>query len=147
MNVITTFNQKRYEKQITFERKVLRELSMKTLQETYNRYLLPYEQEHRYTYSPLEENSIDIAIEAYLLGANMGRFGYFGEDRQSVRERCYDELEELTAMLYEQFLTWEELNDNEGLTSEIYNACKNYIHSWWDEGFTKGEKRYRLRLH
>ncbi|UTW70800.1 DUF2521 family protein [Anaerobacillus sp. HL2] len=35
-----------------------------------------------------EDACVDFAIDAYLLGAEFSRFGYYGENELSVRRRC-----------------------------------------------------------
>lgn len=96
--------------------------------------------------SGIEEACYDVAIEAFLLGAKFSRFGYFGEPAEKVRLRCDKEERHLIDTLYNFFLFWgkgEEGTESEGL----YYLCEQYVASWWSDGFNKGEKKYKLRLH
>ncbi|PLR96410.1 YbaK family protein [Bacillus sp. T33-2] len=147
MNVITTFKEKRREKQIKYERSMLRELSIKILQERVKHYF----GSSRFTSglimnAGIEEACYDVAIEAYLLGAKFGRFGYYGESAEMARKRCRPEESHLIDTLYNFFLFWGK--GDEGLFSEsLYYLCDQYVDSWWRDGFQRGEKRYKLRLH
>lgn len=147
MNVVTTFKEKRREKQLKYEKSVLKEISIKTLKER----VISYFGSSRLTsslilQSGIEEACYDVAIEAYLLGAHFSRFGYFGENPESVRRRCEREEKHLMDTLYNFLLYWG--NEEEGIYSEsLYYLCEQYVESWWMEGFRKGERRHKLRLH
>ncbi|WP_152966821.1 DUF2521 family protein, partial [Sporosarcina globispora] len=89
MTVITTFNEKKREKQIKYEKSVLREISIKALKEKVQQFF----GSSRFVSGLLmntgiEEACYDVAIEAYLLGANYSRFGHFGESMDQIRKRC-----------------------------------------------------------
>ncbi|WP_428910423.1 YbaK family protein [Niallia sp. Krafla_26] len=147
MNVITTFVEKRREKQIKYEKSVLREISVKTLKERVQHYFGA----SRFTQSVIMHNGIeeacyDVAIEAYLLGANMSRFGYYGEEANDVKMRCKSEEKHLIDTLYNFLLYWG--SGQEGVLSEsLYSQCEQYVNSWWLDGFYKGERRIKLKLH
>ncbi|MBA4538716.1 YbaK family protein [Bacillus aquiflavi] len=147
MNVITTLKEKREEKQMNFEKTLLRELSIKQLKKrVYN-----YFGSSRFTTgllmnSGIEEACFDVGIEAYLLGGHFSRFGYFGESIEEIMKRCEYELKHLTETFYYFFLYWSK--GIEGVVDEgLYYLCEQYIESWWREGFQKGERQYKLRLH
>jgi hypothetical protein len=76
MNVITSFKEKKREKEIKYERKMLRELSLNTLRAKVQQYFFPFYKGGRMFPSAIEEGCIDMAIEAYLLGASYSRLGY-----------------------------------------------------------------------
>ncbi|MEH7124733.1 YbaK family protein [Bacillus sp. JJ1532] len=147
MNVITTFVEKKREKQIKYEKSVLREISIKALKEKVQQHF----GSSRFMNGLLMNNGIeeacyDVAIEAYLLGAHFSRFGYYGESAEDVRFRCRQEEKHLVDTLYHFLLYWG--HGEEGVLSEsLYYLCEQYVLYWWMEGFDKGEKRHRLRLH
>jgi Protein of unknown function (DUF2521) len=146
MNVITSFKEKKREKQILYERKMLRELSLEKLKTKVIEHFGPFYHMYRLFPSVIEEGCIDIAIEAYLLGANYSRFGYYGEPAESVRRRCAQEEKYLIDTLFDFLCFWGDIDD--GLASEsLYYTCEHYIIYWWTEGFEKGKKRRRLKLH
>lgn len=147
MNVITTFIDKKKEKQIKYEKSVLREISVKTLKERVQHYFGSSRLTQNVIMdSGIEEACYDVAIEAYLLGANLSRFGYYGETAKDVKSRCYQEEKHLIDTLYNFLLYWG--SSDEGIMSEsLYYLCEQYVDSWWQEGFHKGERRIKLKLH
>lgn len=147
MNVITTFADKRREKQIKYEKSVLRDISIKVLKERVRRYFGSSRMVQGLLLNAgIEEACYDVAIEAYLLGAHFSRFGLYGESVQEIKNRCRDEEQHLVDTLYHFFLYWS--NGEEGSRSEsLYYLCEEYVSSWWSEGFQNGGRRHRLRLH
>ncbi|MGN8845587.1 DUF2521 family protein [Niallia sp. HCP3S3_B10] len=146
MAVITSFDIKKREKQIKYERAVLKEISIKELKEKVARYF----GSSNLTSSVLmnegiEEACYDVAIEAFLLGANYSKFSEYGEDIQAIKNRCKEEDNHLKQTLYHFLLYWgsEESNKNESL----YYLCEQFVDEWWVEGVQKANKRRKLRLH
>jgi hypothetical protein len=147
VNVITTFKEKRREKQIKYERSVLRDLSINMLKERVKHYFGSTRIASIFVMNTgIEEACYDVALEAYLLGAKFSKFGYHGEDLEEVRSRCNKEENHLIDTLYNFLLYWG--NGEEGTMSEsLYYLCEQYVHVWWREGFDKGQRRHKLRLH
>ena len=147
MNLITTFAQKKREKQIKYEKSVLRDISIKELKERVRHYFGSSRLVQGLLLNAgIEEACYDVAIEAYLLGARFSRFGLYGESIEDIKIRCRHEEQHLVDTLYHFFLYWS--NGEEGTKSEsLYYLCEEYVSSWWSEGFQKGERRHRLRLH
>ncbi|MFS0865663.1 YbaK family protein [Fredinandcohnia sp. 179-A 10B2 NHS] len=147
MNVITTFKEKRKEKQITYERKMLRELSLEGLKKNVSETFGSYFRMGTMLGSAIEEGCLDVAIEAYLLGAKYSRFSYYGESLEDVKKRCYQYEKNLIDALYEFICYWGHIGDHGFVNESLYYSCEHYVTYWWMEGFQKGEKRYRLKLH
>jgi hypothetical protein len=147
VNVITTFKDKQREKQIKYERSVLKDLSINKLKERVKQYFGSSRIASSFVMNTgIEEACYDVALEAYLLGAKFSKFGYYGEGIEEVRKRCYFEEKHLIDTLYNFLLYWG--NGEEGTMSEsLYYMCEQYINTWWLEGFDKGERRHKLRLH
>jgi hypothetical protein len=147
VNVITSFAEKKRTKQMNYEKSVLREVSLKILKERVKQFFGSF----RFTQSlimnhGIEEACYDVAIEAYLLGARLSRFGLYGEEAEQVKLRCQDEERHIVDTLYNFMLYWGD--GDEGVMSEsLYYLCEQYINSWWMDGFYKGERRIKLRLH
>jgi Protein of unknown function (DUF2521) len=147
VSVITTFTDRQREKQIKYEKTVLKDISIKSLKESVKQHFGSI----RFTSGLLlntgvEEACYDVAIEAYLLGAHFSRFGYYGEGVEQVLERCRSEEKHFVDTLYNFLLYWgsgEEAAANESLAG----TCEHYVRHWWMEGFQKGQRRYKLRLH
>ncbi|UII56109.1 YbaK family protein [Cytobacillus spongiae] len=147
MNVITTFYEKKREKQIKYERSMLRDLSIKALKESVQMAF----GSSRLTSSlmmntGIEEGCYDVAIEAYLLGAHFSRFGYYGESQDMVKSRCSDEYQHLVDTLYNFLLYWGD-GEEGPLSEDMYYICEQYVNRWWLEGIRNGEKKHKLRLH
>ncbi|WP_042353568.1 YbaK family protein [Bacillus rubiinfantis] len=147
MTVITTFKEKQREKQIKYERSVLRDLSIHTLKERVQQYFGSSRIATGLLMNAgIEEACYDIALEAYLLGAKFSKFGFFGEDIEKVRLRCFQEEKHLIDTLYNFLLYWG--HGEEGVMSEaLYYHCEQYVHVWWRDGFANGQRRHKLRLH
>lgn len=147
MNVITTFKEKHREKQIKYERSVLRDLSINMLKDRVKHFFGSTRVASSFVMnSGIEEACYDLALEAYLLGAKFSKFGYYGENDEEVRSRCYKEERHLVDTLFNFLLYWG--NGEEGTMSEsLYYLCEQYVITWWREGFEKGQRRLKLRLH
>lgn len=144
MTVITSFRERQQEKRWKFERVVLRKLSLIAVQRSVRQYFQPVLSFEVFTHPYLIDQALDIAVEAYLLGAEYSRFGYFGEGLESVLERCNRELTDLYDQLEDYFLLW--LHDD--FERAAYEATVGqFIFHWWKEGYEEGGKGYRLRLH
>lgn len=147
MNVVTTFFEKKREKQIKYEKSVLQEISLKTLQERVRQFFGNSSlTSNMVLQAGIEEACYDLAIEAYLLGAHFSRFGYYGEPVENVRQRCVQEEKHLVDTLYNFLLYWGKGFENV-YSESLYYLCEQYVESWWTEGFRKGERRHKLRLH
>lgn len=147
MTLITTFEDKRREKQLKYEKSVLKEISVKDLKEQVKHLfgssrLLTGLMNH----AGIEEACYDMAIEAYLLGAHYSHFGTSGETATTVQHRCKGELTHFTNTLYHFFLYWAQ-NEEGAYSESLIYSCEQYIYSWWMEGFENGRKRHKLRLH
>lgn len=64
-----------------------------------------------------------------------------------MKYRALEEEQQLTEMLF-QFLTSMTMREIESNAEDsLYESCEQFISSWWREGYEKGERRYRLKLH
>lgn len=147
MAVITTFKEKRKEKQLKYERRMLRELSYEEIKKIVNEYFHHYFRVGLSFSSVIEEGCVDIAIETYLLGASYSKFGYYGESIEAVEARCYQQEKNYTDALYDFITYWGQIGEDAMVNESLYYACEHFVHRWWTEGFRKGEKRYKMRLH
>jgi hypothetical protein len=147
VNVITTLKDKQREKQIKYERSILGDLSLNLLKERVKQYFGSTRiSSIMIMNSGIEEACYDLALEAYLLGAKFSKFGYYGESIEEVKTRCFDEEKHLIDTLYNFLLYWG--SEEEGALSEsLYYMCEQYVYVWWRDGFEKGERRHKLRLH
>ncbi|MFD1738320.1 DUF2521 family protein [Bacillus salitolerans] len=146
MAVIMSFKEKRKEKQVKFEKKVLRELSLEKLLKEVNQYFQPFFKRAMFSQA-IEDGSVDVAVEAYLLGASYGRVGHYGESFDSIKKRCYYEEKYLIDTLYDYLQYWGNMGDNDFISESLYMACEQFVTKWINEGFQKGIMRHKLRLH
>lgn len=147
MNVITTFKEKKREKQIKYERTLLKDISIQMLKGRVKQYFGSSRLASGLLMKAgIEEACYDVAIEAFLLGARMSRFGYYGETIDSVQQRCEQDVKHLSDTLYNFLLYWGH-GEEATLSESLFYICEQYVHSWWGEGFHKGERRHKLRLH
>ncbi|MGE8207782.1 YbaK family protein [Heyndrickxia sp. NPDC080065] len=147
MNVITTFSAKRRERQIKYERKLLKELSIQSLKKSVQDHFGSERIEGGiWIQQGVEEGCYDVAIEAYLLGGQYSRFSKYGESVHDVKMRCENEINHLIDTLYNFWLYWK-FGDEELVQESIFYSCEKFVDKWWMEGFLKGEQRRKLRLH
>ncbi|MFA9556521.1 DUF2521 family protein [Evansella sp. AB-rgal1] len=145
MNVVTDLGERRRKKQWKFERSMLRTLSIddmrKDVHDQFFHNLVGQSVGKLY----LIDYCLDIGIDAYLLGSEYGRFGYFGESQERVQERCKEELETYIGQTTSQFSSWFSLTEEEERIQ--WEKSRVFILRWWNKGFQEGEKKFRLRLH
>ncbi|WP_227938858.1 YbaK family protein [Alkalihalobacillus deserti] len=144
MNV-TVLSDKRREKQWKFERNVLKNLSLKDLKANVEEHFKPVVPFHFLSHPFLLDPCMDMAIDAFLLGAEYGKFGYLGESEKQVKERCDDDLTEIMHCIFNLLQGW--LMDSDYLLGSLQISTEAFVEHWWMKGFKEGEKRYRLRLH
>ena len=140
MAVIWGLQEKQRERQLKFERRLLREISIEDMKRRIYRYF------GEGLLDELEEGYYDVAIESYLLGAYYSKFSYYGESEGAVRHRCRNEEKFLIDTLFNFILYWRELKDCGGCDEGLFYCCEGFVGEWWLDGFKTGEKRYKLKL-
>ena len=141
VNSIVNLQERRREKQINYERKMLRELSLENMK---GRFLQYFGKDY---IDVVEDGCVDVAIEAYLLGASYSKFGYYGESEDAVRIRCFQEEKHLIDTLFYFILYWGKIGESDAYQEGLYRCCEGYVGAWWKDGFTTGEKRFKMKLH
>lgn len=145
MEVITTLADKRREKRWNFERKLLQDISLKEIEKHYQQ-TFAHSISKQFISSPmLTDPSMDIGIDAYLLGANYSRFYQYGENEQQAKSRAEDELTDLSFDMFNLLMCWTEQGEHYG--DQLGIACDVYVDQLWQKGFQLGAKRYRMKLH
>jgi hypothetical protein len=145
MKLYTNFKEKRLAKQKRFEKQVLQELSLTELKDVFNNYFGPFLNLNRLKLQNIESYSLDYAIEAYLLGASISKFAYYGESLEYVKERTALKEKKYVDALY--CIIGEKIPYDEEIYFEtLYRICNEYIRYWWNAGFDKGTRRYKLKL-
>jgi hypothetical protein len=146
VTVITTFKERRREKEMKYERKVMSGISLEKLYKEMMRYFQPLMFYSTKNNRSVEEGCLDIAVEAFLLGAKYSRFGYYGEQEEKVRARSEKEGKKLVSALFEYLSFWTEDHYELPTGDGLYMLCEAYVDGWWTEGFRFGKKRYALKL-
>ncbi|AZV40896.1 hypothetical protein BAOM_0173 [Peribacillus asahii] len=141
VNVIMDLQERQREKQIKYERRILRELSLEQVKKRFVQYF------DKGYIDVVEEGCLDIAIEAFLLGAHYSKFGYYGESEEEVRARCFQEEKYLVDTLFHFIRYWGKIGSNENFEEGLYYRCEGYVEAWWKDGFKTGEKRHKMKLH
>ncbi|WP_307258169.1 DUF2521 family protein [Oikeobacillus pervagus] len=147
-NVITSFETKQREKQIKNERRLLKEISIKSLKKSVQDHFGNIKINGGMLMDEgFDEACFDVAIEAFLLGGHFSKFGYYGEEVVYVRDRCSNEIHHLTDTLYNFWLYWSRMGFTNSVNDEsILYKCEHFVSQWWEEGFEKGKLRRKLRL-
>ncbi|ALC83378.1 MULTISPECIES: DUF2521 family protein [Bacillus] len=145
MEGVLSFADKKRKKDRQYEQSMLRELSLEKIISSVDlcfRSIFHLVEDSTY----IKDGCVDFAIEAFLLGASFGKFGYYGESAQMAVVRSEKEERELQHDFYEYIYHWSDafrvyLNEE-----SLYIECEQFIRSWWIEGFSAGKKRLKLRL-
>ncbi|WP_226671072.1 DUF2521 family protein [Metabacillus litoralis] len=145
MNEIISLKQKRHQKELKYEKRMLRELSLAEIKQEIDSCFGSFS--HIVKKVVIEDGCVDFAIESFLLGAKYSKFGYLGESMNQANKRCQLEERQIIDEMFDFFLNFGKMNDKDISFDEVYIACEYYIHSMWKQGYVKGEKRYKLRLH
>jgi len=146
MGMIMNFHDKYRHKQLDFERKTLKELSIPEIETVMSDYFNPFFQVVLEGYhSIISDMCLDYAIESYLLGASYGRHGYYGEDVQSIYMRSEKLFKRLTDDFVDFWAFWH--TSDQIMLQGLYKACKDFLYYWWGEGLDNAIRLHRLRLH
>ena len=140
MAIIWGLQERQRERQLKFERRLLREISIEDMRLRICRYF------GEDLIDELEEGYYDVAIESYLCGAYYSKFSYYGESEESVRYRCRHEEKFLIDTLFNFILYWRELKERSAYDEGLFYCCEGFVGEWWQDGFKTGEKRYKLKL-
>ncbi|TYR78557.1 DUF2521 family protein [Priestia megaterium] len=142
MKELGSFKDRRYQKEMLYERKILRDLSIERLHSKMKVNFYPLFYWSKIEDMNVEEYCMDIAIESFLLGARNSKFSIRGETIDQLKERCMHEEKLLIDTLYEV------INNcfDDSYQESLYYICEQYVQDWWYEGCEAGVRRHRLRL-
>lgn len=144
MGVVMDFKEKLRHKQLDSERRALQDLSFskieQAVQDYFDRYLVLVPAAAKTG----KEMCAEYALESFLLGSSMGRFGFYGEEKIEAFKRSKIEFYALYDDFYDFWLFWGA--DQQSL-DDLQDTCRKYLFNWWSEGFDASLKRWRLKLH
>ncbi|MET1250360.1 MULTISPECIES: DUF2521 family protein [Sporolactobacillus] len=144
MGVVMDFKEKHRHKQLDSERRALQDLSFTKIEEAVNNYFDRYLALVPAAGATGKEMCAEYALESFLLGSSMGKFGFYGEEKIEAFKRSKIEFYSLYDDLYDFWLFW---NIDQESRDELQDACRKYLYYWWSEGFEASLKRWRLKLH
>ncbi|MFC0525748.1 DUF2521 family protein [Pontibacillus salicampi] len=144
---VVPLEQLRLNKQLAFERNLLRELTLDEVQKdvegSFRSLFLSY-----YVYdTAIREEAVEQAMEAYLLGAEASQYLCNGDDVKEVSSRYRVELDTIVYDFYDYLDYWQEATARNGwfaLRGE--RICRDFFQRWWTLGMEKGKIRRRLKL-
>lgn len=143
MAIIMDFQERRYHKQLDFERQTLRELSFDRIERAIHQNFDDYLARIPASGQTAIDMSAEYALEAYLNGSSMARFGFYGEDKQAVRARSMRAMTLLSHNFYEFWRFW---SADDPTIIDLEETCRLYLDFWWEDGFETALKRWRLKL-
>ncbi|MBM7840859.1 hypothetical protein JOC54_004152 [Alkalihalobacillus xiaoxiensis] len=142
MGFVVSMMDKSREKKWNFERKMLRNINIRTMETNIKEWIRPVMPFHFQSYPFLMDQCLDMTIDAYLLGADFGRFGYYGEPVRQAKQRCFGELTELSHSLCAALSGWNQTDSPE----HMLIATDMLLDHWWEKGFLDSCKAHKLRL-
>ncbi|GGH85277.1 hypothetical protein JOD43_003277 [Pullulanibacillus pueri] len=145
MGTVMSFHEKYRYKQLDLERKALKDLSLPEVEAIIKDYFEPFLQKVHLYRQTISDMCLDYAIEASLLGASFGRFGYYGEDILNIYARSEKQLKVLTDDLFDFWMFW--YSPDDVMIQSLYTACQGFLYYWWKDGLENAIRRYRLKLH
>ncbi|MFC5465132.1 DUF2521 family protein [Lederbergia graminis] len=146
MTVLTSFEDRKKEKQLAYERKLLRDLPVQELKKSVMLHFNQIRKQIGPMDEDVEEVCFDVAVEAFLIGGEYSRFSMHGETIHMAKKRCTQSIDEFIDTLFHFWLYWN-LDKERIREDSIYSSCEKFVDYWWKKGFLKGERRYKLRLH
>ncbi|MFT8872693.1 MAG: DUF2521 family protein [Sporolactobacillus sp.] len=143
MSVVIDFQAKKSSKQMIFEKRALRDISVKKIElsidDHFSDLLLAVYPDS----SVAKDMAAEYALEAYLCGAAAAPNGLHGDNKAAVRHRCERMLERCCDDFYSFWRFW--LYDF-AVSDTLEQTCRHYLDNWWEEGYDNVLKRLKLRL-
>jgi hypothetical protein len=143
MGVLLDFHEKKRHKQIAFERRALQDLSYEKIERATRHYFKPLLTTISTNDGIAVEMCAEYALEAFLMGATMGKYGFRGEKRAHVFNRCGHEY----GQLLEEFCDFWNFWSAGKLQQEAATICAAYLRDWWNEGFDTSIRRWKMKLY
>ena len=148
MNIDTSFTMRRRERQIRFERSVLREMSLELLKKSFQTYFGTLFTHGKFVFGDaIQEGCYDVAIEAYLSGSRYSRLNHYGEPIESLKSKSFSERRSLAKTLEEFILYWGNMQEETKYNEALPSSCENFVNYWWEEGLKKGTMKYKMKVH
>ncbi|MGL4523471.1 MAG: DUF2521 family protein [Bacilli bacterium] len=143
MHDVVDINEKRREVQLRFERTMLKEIRFIDLKKDALEMLKQWD-----AIGGIEENQmfkliLERGVEAFLVGAQVSKFGTRGESK----ERCHDRVWIERLLLKNEIIVMiETLLGNEHLPSKMLAAVEQFVDLWVSTGYEQGYRKYKLKM-
>jgi Protein of unknown function (DUF2521). len=144
MGSVLNFQEKLHHKQQATERRALQDLTFDQIEKSIRTCFDPLLSKVPGAKDIAAEMCAEYALEAFLLGSAMSRFGYYGEERTIAFQRSRPSFDKLLTD-FSDF--WEFWSDQPIVRDEIFPVCRVYLNNWWTEGFDRSLKRRKMKLH
>ncbi len=144
MGIVMDFQERQRHKQMDFERRVLQDLSLEKIEASIRQRFNDYLAQVPSSAQTARDMCAEYALEAFLLGSSMGRFGFYGEDTENVFQRSMLPFEALHGDFFDFWLFWSA--SDPAAATELEEACDRYLYTWWQEGFEASLRRWRMKL-
>lgn len=141
-----SFQDKIREKQLKYERTMMKEISLKEIKKSVDSCFGHHFHIGLLNKGRIEEGCMDFAVESFLIGAKYSKFGCSGEALVDVQNRSRLEDKALLDEMYEYLLNWGQKEEYMLANESIYIASGHFLNIWWKEGYLRGMKRRKLRL-
>lgn len=138
----------RLNKQIQFERSLLQELTLHEVKQDVSNVFQKLFHSYTVFESAIQEEAIEQAMEAYLLGAEGSQFLLLGEDQHDVMKRYEVELNTISKDFADYLDYWHHATESHSwLIQRAESMCQTFFIRWWKAGLERGERRRRLKLY
>lgn len=144
---VVSIDRLRLNKQLAFERNLLRELTFTEVQNDVAMRFKRFFHSFQVYESAIKEEAVEQAMEAYLLGAEASQFILMGESMEEIQKRYESELGTITLDFFDYLEYWQQASGINGwFVVKAEKSCGDFIDTWWKIGLERGERRRRLRL-
>lgn len=147
MGVVMDFRKRQRDKRMDFERRALQDITYEKIEGTVHRFFDLFLEAVPTGGDIAVEMCAEYALEAFLLGSAMGRFGYYGERTEAVFERCRIPFETLWSDFCDFWQFWAADEQVLRALPGLQQTCASYLHLWWEEGFDLSLKRWKMKLY
>ncbi|QST00224.1 DUF2521 family protein [Pontibacillus sp. ALD_SL1] len=144
---VVSIDRLRLNKQLAFERNLLRELTFTEVQNDVSKRFQRFFHSFQVYESAIKEEAVEQAMEAYLLGAEASQFILMGERIEEIQKRYEAELGTIALDFFDYLEYWQQASGINGwFVVKAEKSCEDFIDTWWKIGIERGERRRRLRL-
>lgn len=144
---VISLDRKRMDKQIKFERNLLKELTLNMVQEDVETSFSRLFHSKQLFETAIRDEAVEQAMEAYLLGAESSRFTLLGEKVEDIFSRSLPQIDYLHNELLDYLRYWYKATEIKPWPYlYVERTSRKFFERWWKEGLIRGDRRRKLRL-